>query len=96
MSKPGSPCGRAWRHEQARRTKGVQRPPSIAVNISGKTLERLAELMPAVASWASDEFGEAATNPADVVALAINVLHSQAFGPALERAMRERGQETAH
>lgn len=61
----------------------TKRPKSILVQIDGEQLVRLAELMPAIASWAADR-GATTTTPADVVGLCIDLAHCQIFGRANE------------
>lgn len=95
MSGPDSPYGEAWREEEERRRHGVLRPESIAVVIGGVALDQLAELYPAVALWAESE-GAPPPSPADLVELAIAVLHGQTVGPALVRAQRDREAATKH
>ena len=55
----------------------ADQPTTVRVEMAPETLQRLAELMPAVALWARAEGGEAATAPGDVIALAIALLHAQ-------------------
>ena len=57
-----------------------------------ETLQRLAELMPAVALWAKAEGGEGATAPGDVIALSIALMHSMVFERAGEM-LAEAGEE---
>ena len=49
----------------------------ITVEIDRETLRRIAELLPAVAQWARECHGQPATSPADIVSLAVAVLHAQ-------------------
>ena len=53
------------------------------MRIDGDSLLKLAELLPAVALWAQTE-GEPQTSPADVVDLAIALMHKQVFDRATE------------
>ena len=76
--------------------KDSEQPQAVSVRLSGEALGKVAELMPAVALWAKAEFGEEATSPADVVELAIAVLHAQIFEKAIAKAAQERERETAH
>ena len=64
-------------------TKRTERPGRILVEVAGPSLQRLAELLPAVAAWAEAE-GQPETSPADVVELAIASLHESVFTKARE------------
>ena len=54
-------------------------PKVIGVEMAPETLEKLGELLPAIALWAKREGNEGETGPGDVIALAIGVLHAQVF-----------------
>ena len=59
-------------------------PEMVRVEMAPETMQKLAELMPAVSLWAKTESGEGRTGPGDVIALAIGVLHAQVFARADE------------
>lgn len=53
------------------------------VMLSAATVQRLAELLPAVAAWARDE-GEPETGLGDVLEMAVAAFHAQVFERAAE------------
>ena len=61
----------------------TDQPTMVRIEMAPETLQRLAELMPAVAAWARAE-GAPATAPGDVIAFAIALLHAQVFERAGE------------
>lgn len=54
-------------------------PTTVRVEMTAETMQKLAELLPAVSLWAEAEGGEAATGPGDVIGLAIGLMHAQVF-----------------
>ena len=57
----------------------ADQPITVRVEMAPETMQRLAELMPAIALWAKAEGDEDATAPGDVIGLAIAVLHATVF-----------------
>ena len=57
----------------------ADQPTLVRVEMAPETVQRLAELMPAVGLWAKAEGGEQATAPGDVIALSIALMHSMVF-----------------
>ncbi len=62
--------------------------PTATAEIDGETLRKIAELLPAVREWAKAE-GMPATSPADVIALAVALMHEQVF-IKVDRMVREQ------
>ena len=53
----------------------TDKPSRVTCELSDGSVRRISELMPAVALWAEATEGEPLTGPADVVELAVAVLH---------------------
>ena len=58
-----------------------EKPKTVTIEMDEATMQRLAELMPAVAAWAKAE-GAPATAPGDVIALCITFTHATIFTTA--------------
>ncbi len=56
-------------------------PPRVTCELSGEAMAKITDLLPAVAHWAAS-MGQPRTSPADVVELAIALLHEQVFDKA--------------
>lgn len=61
----------------------TDKPQALRVEIEGDTLQQLAELLPAVATFGAAN-GEPETSPVDVIALVVAALHVQVFTRAEE------------
>ena len=74
----------------------ADKPTMVRVEMTAETMQKLAELLPAVALWAGEEGGEAATGPGDVIGLAIGLMHAQVFESARAMLAEREGADSLH
>ena len=55
---------------------------TIRLELDRETLRKIGEIRPAVTEFAKEHFGEPETGDADVIALAVHLLHLQTVGRA--------------